>query len=415
VWLVLALATPATLLALLIKRGSRWLLVRRLAPSMVVGFLAGGSAVLMGYMSSLLWRTTGETTLWTSRWALSQFVDDIVYDPHALVLGTSSFSVQIAPICSGFEGMGLIAAILGGYIFIHRKTLRFPIVLAVIPVAVVTVWLFNIARIAALILIGTYGWQEVAVGGFHSRAGWIAFCVVAIAFIALLQRSRLFSVQALDAPLQQTEEASNVTPYVLPLMVLIAASLLTGLFAEAVDMLYPVRVVVAVVCLLALRTSYKGLIVRLNMSNVVVGLAVYGLWVATVPPASDSGDFLYGSLLEMKAPARVVWIVMRVFGSTLIVPIVEELAFRGYLLRRLTARNFEAVSYANVAWLPLVGSSLVFGSLHGHLLAGTIAGLLFGLVQARGGRIGDAIAAHAIANGLIAMQVLFLSHWGWWG
>ena len=40
----------------------------------------------------------------------------------------------------------------------------------------------------------------------------------------------------------------------------------------------------------------------------------------------------------------VGWVAMRVFGSVLVVPVVEELAFRGYLLRRLIDADFEAVS-----------------------------------------------------------------------
>jgi membrane protease YdiL (CAAX protease family) len=53
-----------------------------------------------------------------------------------------------------------------------------------------------------------------------------------------------------------------------------------------------------------------------------------------------------------------------VFGAVVVIPICEELAFRGWLLRWLIARDFTRVSMK--AWTPLalVGSSLAFGALH---------------------------------------------------
>ena len=58
-----------------------------------------------------------------------------------------------------------------------------------------------------------------------------------------------------------------------------------------------------------------------------------------------------------------------------IVPIAEELAFRGFLLRRLTSSVFETVSWRTFEWAPFILSSLAFGVLHGNRwIAGTLAG-----------------------------------------
>ena len=68
-------------------------------------------------------------------------------------------------------------------------------------------------------------------------------------------------------------------------------------------------------------------------------------------------------------------VALRLIGAVITVPIAEELAFRGFLLRRLAGPDFESVPWRNISWMPLVISSLAFGILHGERwLAGAIAG-----------------------------------------
>ena len=64
-------------------------------------------------------------------------------------------------------------------------------------------------------------------------------------------------------------------------------------------------------------------------------------------------------------------------GSVITVPIAEELAFRGYLLRRLLSAHFDDLSTLRFTWLSFVVSSVLFGALHGRWLAGTVAGMCY--------------------------------------
>jgi CAAX prenyl protease-like protein len=110
----------------------------------------------------------------------------------------------------------------------------------------------------------------------------------------------------------------------------------------------------------------------------------------------------------------VLWLVFRVVGAAVTVPIAEELAFRGYLCRRLIGTEFQEVPMGKFTWFSFVLSSVVFGILHGRFVAGTLAGLLFALVLYRHKRLSDPIWAHAITNGLIAVYVLSTSTWTLW-
>ena len=59
-------------------------------------------------------------------------------------------------------------------------------------------------------------------------------------------------------------------------------------------------------------------------------------------------------------------------------------------------------------------SSLLFGALHGRWVAGTLAGMAYGLVYHRRGELTDAVVAHGVTNGLIAVAVLAMGAWSLW-
>ena len=95
-------------------------------------------------------------------------------------------------------------------------------------------------------------------------------------------------------------------------------------------------------------------------------------------------------------------------------PVVEELAFRGFLLRRLVSVNFTAVSYRHLTPLAVVVSSLAFGALHERWLAGAVAGVVYAGVAWRTGSLRDAVIAHAVTNALLAVVVLATGRYSLW-
>src|SRR5262249_19753250 len=106
----------------------------------------------------------------------------------------------------------------------------------------------------------------------------------------------------------------------------------------------------------------------------------------------------------------------RLLGHVLAVPLAEELAFRGYLTRRLIAADFEEVPLGRFSWVAFLGSSILFGALHPRwFLVGTLAGMLFALALYRRGHLWDAILAHATANAVIATYALSTGDWSSWG
>jgi CAAX prenyl protease-like protein len=136
------------------------------------------------------------------------------------------------------------------------------------------------------------------------------------------------------------------------------------------------------------------------------------MWVALEAPARSVG--LPADLAALPGWAAAGWLAVRALGACLVVPAAEELAFRGYLTRRLMGPRFERVSPRRWSWPAVVGSSVVFGLMHREWLAGTLAGLAFAAVYHRRGRLWDAVIAHATANAALLAWGAAIGDWHAW-
>jgi exosortase E/protease (VPEID-CTERM system) len=380
---------------------------------MTAGLVLGIAAWFSGVLTEALWRPLAAYTFAVVGGMLRLLYADVVSDPSRLVLGTPGFKVAIAPTCSGYEGIGLILAFLGIYLWVFRRELRFPAAFLLLPIGAITIWLVNAVRIVVLIALGTAGWKEIALGGFHSQAGWIAFNVVGLAFVALLNHAGSFRRHSLGPSPARGDDGTAA--YLAPFLVVVATAMVTGIFASGLDWLYPVRVIAAMWVLWLFRNRYSHLGWSLSWRAVAIGCLTFLVWVSLVPPSAGP-EAWPSALRTLPAHWAAAWLAIRVIGYTVTVPLVEELAFRGYLTRRLIREDFERLPVGLFTWSSFLVSSLLFGLLHGgYWLAGTLAGMTFALALYQRRALGDAVVAHATTNGLIAMYVFATGRWSVWG
>ncbi len=375
--------------------------------------LAFGGSVALAYIAFLLGNCS--QFLWTSlqRSTFEMVVllleatghGQLIVEPQALVIGTSGFTVRISPQCSGFEGIGLTCTVLGAYCWFYRRELRFPGALFLLPIGIAGVWLLNSVRIAALILIGDAN-AAAAVKGFHSVAGWLFFNLTACGLIWASSRSGFFS----KTKPAITVRRSAAAPYLVPLIVIVATSMVTRALTDGFDILYPARVIAAGIALWYYRDNLSSFRRRPLLLAILAGVLVFGLWIAFAPDQSGSGSGLPG----MPRFEALLWLTFRTIGSVITVPVAEELAFRGFLLRKLVDSDFERVSFRQFTWLSFLGSSILFGMLHGEWIAGIVAGMIFAAVMYRRGQLADAVAAHMTSNALLSAYVLLSHNWSWW-
>jgi len=353
---------------------------------------------------------------------------DVISDPVAFTLGTPRFLVFIAEECSGLEGLGLVLVFTLAWLWYLRRETRFPRALVLVPCALACVWLLNIVRIAVIILIGDAGAPEVAMVGFHSQAGWIAFTAVALTFsmatrkLSWLQRGPASAsdsknpIIANTLTANETAESPAVTAYLVPFLAILAVSFISKSASGYFEWLYPLRFIAAAIALWYFRSEYQKLDWRFGWIAPATGAAIFLAWILPGLSTHERLASPLGSALAALSPSmRVAWIAFRVSAAVVTVPIAEELAFRGYLARRLITRNFAEVSFRRISSLSVCLSSVAFGVMHGsHWFVGILAGLAYAAVLKWRGRIGDAVIAHTTSNLLLAVWVLTRGDWSLW-
>jgi len=386
--------------------------------------LTAGVAVWASrFLTETLWAPLARYTFSFVNAILQLLYAETVSRPERLIVGTPRFKVAISPECSGYEGIGLILGFLTIYLFLFRKELRFPSALVLLPIGAAAIWLLNVGRIVALIAIGTSGWPAVATGGFHSQAGWLAFNAVALGFVVLINRAGYFRTReeriqfGTGAELSRVDTASadSTTAYLGPFVAMLAAAMVTGAFSAGFDWLYGMRMMTALAALWACRAAYRRLDWRGSWQACAIGVATFAMWIALFPSTVSDASVWPMSLQSASTWAAGAWLVVRLIGYVLVVPVVEELAFRVYAMRRLTHRDIDAAAAARFSFSAFAISSLLFGALHGGLwVQGTLAGMAFAYAFYRRRRLGDAVVAHATTNGLIALYVFATGRWSVW-
>lgn len=191
--------------------------------------------------------------------------------------------------------------------------------------------------------------------------------------------------------------------------------MVTSAFTAGFDRLDPIRIASAAVALWYCCDAYADLRRTWSWGAVGAGLAVFALWRALEPPGPGPGPGVLASGLGRLAPGwSAAWLAARVVGSVVVVPLAEELAFRGFLTRRLIRADFTAVPPGTFSWPSFLISSALFGVLHGRWLAGMLAGVAYALALYRRRELADAILAHATTNAAIAACVLIGGNWSLW-
>ncbi len=393
-------------------------------------------------------------TFQSVRTILVTFLPNIYVDPDTFVVGTQRFSIFIAEECSGLEGLGLVLAFTVIWLWYFRQESRFPQALLLIPCALACVWLLNVLRISALVLIGDAGHVEIAMVGFHSQAGWIAFTSVAFTFsmatrkLAWVRRIPNYTTvpkavptrdptpvpfvsgavpstmgtlainQSLtEAGIEDTGESPAIGVYVVPFLAILAASFVSKSASGHFEWLYPLRFLAAAIAIWHYRAELKQIDWRFGWLAPVTGIGVFVVWLVPSFWTHDADTSQLGQTLAALSPiARWSWITFRIAAAVITVPIAEELAFRGYLARRLVNREFDSIPFSAITVYSIAFSSAAFGLMHGkQWIVGILAGLAYAGVMKWKGRLGDAVVAHATSNLLLAVWVLSRGDWSQWG
>ena len=379
------------------------------APNVVAALIAGTSIYAAVSLSRESWDRLSDATLRASYWLLSLYEPNAIADAGARVLGAGAFKVIIDAPCSGYEGMGLVIGVVGFYIFAFRNELRFPHVLVLLPIGALAIWVLNALRLALLVSIGAHVSPDLALRGFHSQAGWIFFLLVTISLMVVAHRTPALRAGP-RAPARRDPAIHLAAALLIPFAALMASRIVGSIFGEGPNWPSVLAMALPAIALLVYQREIGKQLGRIGVEPFALGAALGAFWIIT--HTSNAYGYALGRWLELQpAPAAGAWIVLRVVGFALVVPLAEELAFRGYLHRALIGRRFEKVAPHAFSWLAFIGTTVLFGALHQRWLSGAVAGAVFAIALYRSKSLAGPIAAHVVANAVIAFYAVAAEHW----
>jgi len=404
-WGVVAAVSALTLCLALIG-------VPRVRPSALLSALAAGLSLSwvmneFGTWTQNLWRPFSAAALAMAAFLLKLGFPHVEVDAAKYVIALDGFAVHVEAGCSGLESMGMGVLLTSLYLAIFRHELRFPRAFSLLPLVLTLSWLGNGVRLALMMWIGARVDPELALNGFHSKAGWVLFSGITVGIAFLGHHSAWFAKESQGTDREPDQQLT--TAYLLPLTVLLGVALVSGMIGHSEGGGYALRMAFGVFTLAVLWGKYGELRWREPgaLGACLLGLALGLVWLGSGWPFPDS--------VSQDHSSSGLWLLVRAIGFSTVVPLAEELAFRGYLLRVLQNRRFERVSFRGAPWWAIAISSLVFGALHERWLAATAAGLVYALIQIRGGRLRDAVLAHASTNATLAAFALILQNPAFFG
>ena len=217
---------------------------------------------------------------------------------------------------------------------------------------------------------------------------------------------------------------SQAVPYVAPFVIFLALIGLNHLWPRAAlaDEILRLAVMLAVLFFVA-RPAMQFEVGHWGAS-VLMGVAIFVLWIAPdlLFPQYRS-FFLFDnsvvgtarSSLTDAARHDVPVLFLRTLRAVAIVPIVEELFWRGWLLRWVIDNDFERVPLGAYSALSFWAVALLFASEHGpYWDVGLVAGIIFNWWMIRTKSLGDLILAHAVANACLSGYVIAAGKWEYW-
>ncbi len=205
----------------------------------------------------------------------------------------------------------------------------------------------------------------------------------------------------------------------MPFVVFVVLTALQGQFGpSSAYWLYLAKTAVGAWMIWSIRDTVLEMRWTISWEAVAAGVAVFVLWVGIdgfYPKLSKPGT-AWNPFDQFGNGSALAWlfVAVRVVGSSLIVPPLEEVFFRSFLYRYLISPEFLAVPLARVHRTSFVLVALIFGFEHNEWLAGILCGVVYQWLVCRKGRLGDAITAHAITNFLLGLWVLWRGAWNFW-
>jgi len=183
-------------------------------------------------------------------------------------------------------------------------------------------------------------------------------------------------------------------------------------------LVFPLQTVVCGGLLAWFWPQYGMALPRKAWAAILIGLAVFAIWISPQavfhqpPRLTGFNPTLFAGL------PRIYWaeLVMRFLRLVVVVPLLEEVFWRGFLLRAFINEDFDTVLFGAYAFR--ANALVAIGFMLEHSFhdwpAGLIAGVLYNLTAFYSKSLSSCVLAHALTNALLGIFIMHTGQWGFW-
>ena len=225
---------------------------------------------------------------------------------------------------------------------------------------------------------------------------------------------------ALDDPILTRAAWARILPFIAYILFIVLADVLerVGFSRAELRWLYPVQIGAVLALLAGCWRQYDelhrfALPARQVAVAIVAGIVVLVLWVNLDLPWMAVGN---APGYDPRSAGEIDWLLVaiRIAGAALVVPVMEELFWRSFLMRWVERSDFQSVNPARIGVKAFVIPAVLFGFEHNLWLAGVVAGVAYGVLYMRHRNLWSPILAHAVTNGLLGAYVMATASWQFW-
>lgn len=230
----------------------------------------------------------------------------------------------------------------------------------------------------------------------------------------------------MDSPPPPTAKR-KLAAYTLPMAIFLALLALAGALrkpgadfwlAAPEYWIFPAQTIVCGAFLLWFWRDYDFRPPRKTLFSMGIGLLVFALWIAPqqffgFPPRTTGFD-----PETFAGQPALYWgtVLFRFLRLVIVVPLLEEIFWRGFLLRYLINEKFTEVPIGAFSWLSFGVVTVGFGFTHSPAdwIAALVTGALYNLVAYRTRSLASCVIAHSLTNLLLGAWIMATRQWGFW-
>ena len=210
-------------------------------------------------------------------------------------------------------------------------------------------------------------------------------------------------------------------PYVAPMVVFLAITAgLEGNFPQYYPLIYMGKVLVVGSLLWVFRCTWKDYYwePKTYLIAAVIGLATFALWIGLEQikyPHVLGTRTAYNPWKEIPEDGlRMAFLATRFFGLLLLVPWMEEIFWRSFVLRYATKPDFLSLKLDEFSTQALLIMAGLFGLAHPEWLPAVLTAVIYAELLRRTKSLSACFVAHAVTNLALGIYVVTQRQWQFW-